>query len=99
MPHDMERERARKLVNEWLAQGEEVETAEPKRFDVLSDDVQKEVAQIAIDLSETSERFIDLLSMLDDNMEDELTKTRLNQSLNELIKAIKDANASVEQLV
>ena len=70
-----------------------------KRFDVLSDDVQKQVAQIAIDLSETSERFIDLLAMLDDNTDDELTKTRLNQSLNELIKAIKDANASVEQLV
>lgn len=88
------------IINEWMAQGEKVDgTSEPKRFDILSDDVQTQVSQIAIDVSETSERFIDLLAMVEDDFEDEAMKTKLNQALNEFIASINDASASFEELV
>lgn len=74
------------------------ESVYAKRYDALGEDTKEQVNQIVDDVYDTAVKYMDNLTLLEDEPNDQNMITKMNQSLNEILRSIEGAYKSLVEL-
>lgn len=74
------------------------ESVYAKRYDSLGEDTKEQINQIVDDVYDTSVKYMDNLTLLEDEPNDQNIVTKMNQSLNEILRSIEGAYKSLVEL-
>jgi hypothetical protein len=89
---------AARLIREWRAQDMALESVYAKRYDALGEDAKQQLDQIIEDVYDTAVKYMDSLTLLTDEPNDQNLVTKMNQSLNEILRSVEGAYMSLKEL-